>query len=103
MRTPFFCPRSPLNSGRFPTWSTTVSERQGPTPSPSISASPDDLARRPRSGRVADKRGVVGVSMILTILIAGLAVAGWFVANQQQQLARSEREMAAAVGRIGLL
>lgn len=84
-----------------------MSERQEQSLAPSsISASPDDLVRRPRSGRVADKRGVgrgLGMTTILIILIAGLAVAGWFVANQHQQLAESERGMAAALVRIGLL
>lgn len=75
----------------------------------SISASPDDAAgaRRGGGGR---KRGAsggggssIGVNLILVVLLAGLMVAGWFVANQQQMLATEQKAREAAEARIALM
>lgn len=44
--------------------------------------------------------GGIGTSLVLVLLIAGLAVAGWFLVNQQQQLAARTAELAAADKRL---
>ena len=76
----------------------------------SISASPDDAAGSRRGGgggrRRPDSGGggsSIGVNLILVILLAGLMVAGWFVANQQQTLAAERQAREAAEVRIALM
>jgi septation ring formation regulator EzrA len=43
---------------------------------------------------------LLGLNVVLAILVAGLAVSGWFVANQYQQLRDAERLLAAADQRL---
>ncbi|MFK7912796.1 MAG: hypothetical protein AB8B93_02680 [Pseudomonadales bacterium] len=74
----------------------------------SISASPDDAAgaRRGGGGRKRPDGGSgssIGVNLILVILLAGLMVAGWFVANQQQMLTAEQQAREAAEARIALM
>lgn len=85
--------------------------KQGPSRLTSISASPDDAAGARRGGggggrrRAAKDRGgsSIGVNLILVILLAGLMVAGWFVANQQQTLVAEKQAREAAEARIALM
>ncbi len=77
----------------------------------SISASPEDLSgrRRPaqggrrRSPRQPGGSRPVGLNLILAVLVAGLVVAGWFIANQHQLLAEGNEALAAAEARIAVL
>ena len=73
---------------------------------PSISAAPEDARRR--SPAAARRRGggggrMIGFSLVLAVLAAGLAVAGWFIANQQRLLVEEQRRVAAADERIAAL
>ncbi len=77
---------------------------------PSISAAPEDARRRtPTATRRRDggggRRGGVGVVLVVTVvsLAVGLAVAGWFIANQQRLLTEEQRAMADAKTRIEAL
>ena len=45
----------------------------------------------------------VGTSAIMAVLIAGLVVAGWFIANQQQQLADERSRLSATSDRLAKL
>ena len=45
----------------------------------------------------------IGTNLIMALLLAGLAVAGWFIANQQKLLSESENELARAGDRLGAL
>lgn len=76
----------------------------------SISASPDDVSgrRRPVQGprRRPAKEGEtrsVGQYLILAVLVAGLAISGWFIANQHRLLAEESRALADAKDRIAVL
>ena len=75
-----------------------------------ISATPSDnnfrkggggSARPPRESG-GSGRGI-GVSIVLAILIAGLAGAGWFIANQHQLIGDQQQLLDAADGRLKLL
>lgn len=83
-----------------------------------ISASPDDAADPRRSGARkgggGDRRrnvrkggggggGSIGINLVLVVLVAGLMVAGWFVANQQQMLKDAEAARQAAEARLVVL
>ncbi len=78
-----------------------------PQNSPSISAAPEDARRRSPSAsrrRGGDGGGkLLGVTLVLAVLAVGLAVAGWFIANQQRLLAEEQKRLAAANTRIEAL
>lgn len=77
----------------------------------SLSADPDDSGyRRGGSGRRRTKPSSgtgggrsLGINLILAVLVAGLMVAGWFIANQHQLLTAEKKALDAAEGRIALL
>lgn len=77
---------------------------------PSISASPEDAAgyRRSGGGRRRKSGGdggarMIGINLILAILVVGLVMAGWFIANQHQMLTKDQATMATAQKRIAIL
>jgi chromosome segregation ATPase len=77
----------------------------------SISTNPDDATgyrrgsggarRRTSSGGGGSK--MIGINLILAVLVAGLVIAGWFIANQHQLLTAEKTALDAAEGRIALL
>ncbi len=80
----------------------------------SLSANPDDStgyrrsgkgggARRRPSGSSGGGGRMLGINLILAVLVAGLVVAGWFIANQHQLLTAEKQALDAAEGRIALL
>ena len=81
----------------------------------SLSANPDDSTGYRRGGkgggsgrrRSAGGSGgggrSLGVNLILAVLIAGLVVAGWFIANQHQLLTAEKKALDSAESRIALL
>ena len=82
----------------------------------SLSANPDDSTgyrrggkgggsgrRRPASGSSAGGGRMLGINLILAVLVAGLVVAGWFIANQHQLLTDEKKALDAAESRIALL
>jgi len=77
----------------------------------SLSANPDDGFRRSKSAGGGRRRGSsgagsgrsIGVNLMMAVLIAGLAVAGWFIANQHQLLTAEKRALDAAEDRIAVL
>jgi len=84
-----------------------MAERPGKS---SISASPDDVSgrRRPAQGgrrrASKDREGrMIGLNLILAVLVAGLVVAGWFIANQHQLLVAEAQALEDAKGRIAVL
>ena len=74
---------------------------------PSISAAPEDARRRPAAAARRRDRGgggrLIGFSLVLATLAAGLAVAGWFIANQQRLLTEEQGRVAEADARIAAL
>ena len=76
-------------------------------PNPSISAAPEDARRRPATAarRRGDDGGgrMIGFTLVLAVLAAGLAAAGWFIANQHQLLTEGQRQVADARTRIKAL
>ncbi len=75
-----------------------------PSDSP-IAADPDDSTGYRRGGKPRPPGGggsgrLLGLNVVLAILVAGLVVAGWFVANQQQQLSEAERLLGEADKRL---
>ena len=74
---------------------------------PSISAAPEDARRRPAAtSRRRDSGGggrLIGFSLALAVLAAGLAAAGWFIANQQRLLTEEQLRVADANTRIEAL
>jgi len=79
-----------------------------------ISASPDDLAPGRRSGGGAPRRPRpdggggsggrgLGTTVVLAILVAGLVAAGWFIAEQHQQLSESGTALSDARSRLQVL
>ncbi|MCZ6618669.1 MAG: hypothetical protein O7E57_11100 [Gammaproteobacteria bacterium] len=71
----------------------------------SISTSPEDATgyRRGAGARRGGGTGggrMIGVNLILAVLVAGLVIAGWFIANQHQLLGKERRAAAAAEERI---
>ena len=90
-----------------------MAERPRPK-SPSISAAPEDASgrRRPaapggrrRGGKDGGGGGgrMIGINLILAVLVAGLVVAGWFIANQHQLLTDEQLKLASANTRIEAL
>ncbi len=76
----------------------------------SLSARPDDVSgrRRPAQGgrrrASKDREGrTIGLNLILAVLVAGLVVAGWFIANQHQLLVEEAQALEDAKGRIAVL
>jgi hypothetical protein len=76
----------------------------------SISTNPDDGGGHRRGGggtrrRAAGSPGprMIGTNLILAVLMAGLVVAGWFIASQHQLLNDSERTLASAEDRLVVL
>jgi chromosome segregation ATPase len=81
----------------------------------SLSANPNDSAgyrrggkgggagrRRPSSSSGGGGRSL-GINLMLAVLVAGLVVAGWFIANQHQLLTAEKKALDSAEGRIALL
>lgn len=74
---------------------------------PSISAAPEDARRRPPP--VSRRRGgggggrMIGFTLVLAVLAMGLAVAGWFIANQHRLLTEEQERLAKANTRIEAL
>ena len=84
-----------------------MADRPRTSPS-SISASPDDATsyRRGTGSRRGGTSGcgkMIGVNLILAVLVAGLAIAGWFIANQHQLLGKEQRALSDAAARISVL
>jgi uncharacterized protein YoxC len=77
----------------------------------SISASPEDLSgrRRPAGGgrrrppRKSGESRPIGLYLILAVLVAGLAISGWFIANQHRLLLEEGKTLATAQDRIARL
>jgi len=78
----------------------------------SISATPDDAAGgyrrsqpgpRRRGGSGGSGGRMIGVNLILVVLIAGLVLAGWFIANQHQQLTAESAALDDAEARLKVL
>ena len=46
---------------------------------------------------------MIGINLILAVLVAGLVMAGWFIANQHQIIVEDQRTLATAEGRIKVL
>lgn len=87
-----------------------MADRSPRTPS-SLSTNPDEHRR---SGKVSTgrRRGgssssggskTLGVNLILALLVAGVVIAGWFIANQHQLLTAEKKALDAAEARIALL
>ena len=70
-----------------------------------ISAAPEDARRRPSTTSRRRNGGgrLIGFSLALAVLAAGLAAAGWFIANQQRLLTEEQRRVAEADTRIQAL
>jgi len=89
-----------------------MAERRPPD---SISAGPEDKTgyrrgpagggkgRRPPSGSGSGRSRSMGTNLLLVVLIAGLATAGWFLANQHEMLKGGQRDLAQAQDRIKVL
>ena len=77
---------------------------------PSISANPDDAGGRRRSSPSTRRRGtggesprMIGTNLVMVVLVAGLMVAGWFIANQHQLLNDEQAALESASARIAVL
>ena len=46
---------------------------------------------------------MIGLNLMLAVLVAGLVVAGWFIANQHQLLVEEAQALEDAKGRIAVL
>ncbi len=84
-----------------------MAERPGKS---SISASPDDVSGRRRTAQGGRRRTpkdrdgrMIGLNLMLAVLVAGLVVAGWFIANQHQLLVEEALALEDAKGRIAVL
>ena len=70
---------------------------------PSISTNPESGRRRPAPTARRRGGGMGGIASILAALAIGLAAAGWFIADQQRQLAAEQARLAASNARIAAL
>ncbi|MBH79332.1 MAG: hypothetical protein CMQ49_02330 [Gammaproteobacteria bacterium] len=74
---------------------------------PSISANPDDAGGYRRGGQRRRAGGgaprMIGINLIMAVLMAGLMVAGWFIANQHQLLEQAQVDREQAAERIAVL
>lgn len=72
-----------------------------------IAANPTDAGGYRRAPRRAEDRGTqgrsIGFSFLIVVLVAGLGVAGWFIANQQRMLGQSRANLESATQRIAQL
>ena len=73
-----------------------------------IAANPTDGGgyRRGISRRVEERGGQgrsIGFTFLIVVLVAGLGVAGWFIANQQRMLGQSRTNLESATQRIAQL
>lgn len=57
--------------------------------------------RRPPSGDKPPR--MIGINVILAVLVAGLVMAGWFIANQHQLLTESQSALSQAQDRLQIL
>jgi chromosome segregation ATPase len=84
------------------------------SPQSSISTNPDDSAGyrrsgksgssgRRRSGSSSGGGKMIGVNLILACLVAGIVIAGWFIANQHQLLTAEKKALDEAEVRIAVL
>jgi chromosome segregation ATPase len=58
---------------------------------------------RRRSGSGSGGGRMIGLNLILAVLVAGLVIAGWFIANQHQLLTAEKQSLEAAESRIAVL
>jgi chromosome segregation ATPase len=75
-------------------------------PSPKIAADRSDVAGYRRTGAKPRSEGGgsgFGVSVLLALLVAGLAGAGWFITTQHQQLTKAELALTQADRRLAVL
>jgi len=73
---------------------------------PKIAADPNDVAGyRRSSGKPRSEGGGsgLGTNLMLIVLVAGLAGAGWFIATQHQQLEKAEASLTQADRRLAVL
>ena len=77
---------------------------------PSISTAPDDARRRPAGGGRQRSGGngrgggrSILINLVVAALVAGLGIAGWFIANQHQLLIEEQLKVAEADGRLRAL
>ncbi len=80
-----------------------MSERQQPDLSTTEGTSYRQKKRGGGSSRPARSPGVgrqIGANLVIAILVAGLALAGWFIANQQQMLLEEQNKSAEANTRL---
>ena len=75
-----------------------------------ISANPDDAGGRHRGGGGSRRRGsggdgprMLGTHLVMVVLVAGLLVGGWFIANQHELIDDGQATLASASGRIAVL
>ncbi len=77
----------------------------------SLSTNPDDSgyrrsrtpSARRRSGASGGDGRMIGINLILAVLVAGLVIAGWFIANQHELLTSQAGSLEAAQARIAHL
>ncbi|MCY3795148.1 MAG: hypothetical protein OXG51_12350 [Gammaproteobacteria bacterium] len=81
-----------------------------PSSASSISTAPDDARRRPAGGGRPRPGGngrgggrSIAINLVVAALVAGLGVAGWFIANQHQLLVEEQRKAAEADRRLRAL
>ena len=81
-----------------------MSERSSkPANSPTIAANPRDTAGYRSAGartRPASGGRMLGLNVVMAILVAGLVLAGWFIANQHQELKLAASQLGKADQRI---
>lgn len=78
---------------------------------PSLSTDPEEHrrggkatgARRRTGGSSSQGPRMIGINLMLAVLVAGLVLAGWFIANQHQLLTAEKKALDAAESRIAHL
>ncbi len=71
-----------------------------------LSADRSDTAGYRRGGRARSPTGTsrsVGTSVLMSVMVAGLMVAGWFIATQHQALTAAQKSLAQSEQRIAVL